>query len=982
MKKTLRKFLIITAVSILGMLGAANEAAAAPSAPPDIISKPGNPNTTQVVSKFSVQVGSGETEPVETFECRAYLASNPPAPEEGWQSCGNAPGVANRSFQNLANGTLKYEVRSKGFFPLYEVGPIASYTWVQNLSLPSAPVLTDVPPDPNTTDPEYRVHFDAAEGEVELVDRFQCRLDEPDWNSCDAKEIYVAVSNGEHKLEVRAGNQSGYGDVTSYEWTHDIPEPSPSVDLSSVSESRWVGTVDGMRLGGGIDADFDGVGMSNLGDVDGDGTDDLFVNGYKDSASPGHFVLLNRRNAKGTKSLGELSPSDGYKVIFPGEYLTGHSAIRIGDQNGDGVPDMAFTGYFPPSYDATSLLVIYGVRDPSQLPLCPGASVTRCLDMDGIPSGQGYLLRFSIQAFAEGWWSASTAGDFDGDGTTDIMLGGGLTYNLNDDLGNRQWIIKGGDREGTVTIDDLPADQTYTITDNPENQAASAGMALGGTGSGPLGDLNDDGYEDIFVSDAPQGGGHIVFGRPMTDPELNVSTADSDDGFRVYGPVVGESSLVNIGDVNSDGITDFAGSTFRGIVSDPDRMVSVIYGVPTGSDDLMVFGTDIEPGRGYTVGRGGLPADLGYNVKRAGDLNNDGLSDVIASAPRTPINGIILGGAAYLLFSQTNPQSPLDVGPELTSDLGVALLGDVGDDAGRSVEYLGDLDEDGLPDYAVGSPGADDAGKVNSGAISIVPGKNLVSQVRTQAPVVVGNESAVLSAGLATNNRDSEVWFEYGTSDEYGSTTESEEFEGSNNGDAASAAIDGLEKGTEYHYRAVAKNALGLVRYGDDKTFTTTNTADPDPVETCDLDPTGPGCAEYCQTNPTAMGCPDFDWCAANPGKCNNGGTKKTNAKLGLITTPKTIKVKRGKKGSISAIVFNSGGKTAHGVKVCVKAPKTVKVKKCQTIGGLGAGKTKTKQFKVKVTKKAKKGKKITLKFTASSKNAGKKTATVKVKVG
>ena len=177
----------------------------------------------------------------------------------------------------------------------------------------------------------------------------------------------------------------------------------------------------------------------------------------------------------------------------------------------------------------------------------------------------------------------------------------------------------------------------------------------------------------------------------------------------------------------------------------------------------------------------------------------------------------------------------------------------------------------------------------------------------------------------------------------------------------------------------MATNELSLTRYGDDKTFTTTNTADPDPVETCDLDPTGPGCAEYCEVNPTALGCPDYDWCAANPGKCG----KTANAKLAqLIASPKTIKVKRGKKGSVSAIVTNAGGKTANGVKVCVRAPKKfVKVKKCLTFGKIGAAKTKTKSFKVMVKKKAKKGKKITLKFTATSGNAGKKTAKAKVVV-
>src|SRR5690606_22443120 len=153
-----------------------------------------------------------------------------------------------------------------------------------------------------------------------------------------------------------------------------------------------------------------------------------------------------------------------------------------------------------------------------------------------------------------------------------------------------------------------------------------------------------------------------------------------------------------------------------------------------------------------------------------------------------------------------------------------------------------------------------------------------------------------------------------------------------------------------YHYRAVAKNALGLVRYGDDRTFTTTNTEDPKPVETCDLDPTGPGCAKYCEANPKAMGC-SADWCAANPGKC--GST--SSAKLTLISAPKSLKVKRGKKGTAQAIVVNSGGKAVSGVTVCVKAPKKlVKVKSCFKVGSLGAGASRSINVKIQAKKSAK----------------------------
>ena len=107
-------------------------------------------------------------------------------------------------------------------------------------------------------------------------------------------------------------------------------------------------------------------------------------------------------------------------------------------------------------------------------------------------------------------------------------------------------------------------------------------------------------------------------------------------------------------------------------------------------------------------------------------------------------------------------------------------------------------------------------------------------------------------------------------------------------------------------------------------------------------------------------------------------------AKLGgLKVKPKSKKVKRGKKVTITAKVKNVGESAATGVKICVTAPKKlVKVKKCVSKGSLGAGKTATAKFKVTVKKKAKKGKKAVLKLKATAKGlaAKKGKATIKVK--
>ena len=108
------------------------------------------------------------------------------------------------------------------------------------------------------------------------------------------------------------------------------------------------------------------------------------------------------------------------------------------------------------------------------------------------------------------------------------------------------------------------------------------------------------------------------------------------------------------------------------------------------------------------------------------------------------------------------------------------------------------------------------------------------------------------------------------------------------------------------------------------------------------------------------------------------GKPKLANLKI----KPKSKKVRRGKKVTFKVKVKNTGDATAKKLKVCVKGPKKlVKVPKCRKPGKLAAGRSKTVKFKVKVKKRAKKGKKAKLTFTAYAKGAKKKSGKATVKI-
>ena len=103
--------------------------------------------------------------------------------------------------------------------------------------------------------------------------------------------------------------------------------------------------------------------------------------------------------------------------------------------------------------------------------------------------------------------------------------------------------------------------------------------------------------------------------------------------------------------------------------------------------------------------------------------------------------------------------------------------------------------------------------------------------------------------------------------------------------------------------------------------------------------------------------------------------------------TPNKPKVKRGKKVKLKAVVKNTGDATAQGTKVCLKAGKKVKKalkpqgKSCVKRGALGPGAKKSATFKLKATKKAKKGRKYKLSFSLSGTGLPSAKSAVKVKV-
>lgn len=930
-------------------MGVPASQAAIPLAPA-ITASPSNPNTTHGTVTFSYGKDPSDPESINRFQCRRFETATPPAPTAGWSNCSNTNAqTGSVSYAGMANVSQTFQVKARATTPT-TFGPETSFVWTQNVPDPAlAPAITQKPDQTHTTSTKVSFAFKGGAGEENIPAGFDCRLDgsgaDP-WAACNGGTFSATPGNGPHTFEVRAKGGSGaISPVTTVEWTNAFPNPGTSVGLEDQFRSRIIGGEPNSQLG---PAQLGGAaGMSNAGDVNGDGKDDLMV--LSDFSRNGTVIFGgDRRNDAG---INDLPPTQAIRIVSTAD---DSAFIGIGDQNGDGRDDfLVATGY------PTEVYVLYTPSDFGALPPCNPGGALRCLNLADFTPSQGYRITASASPWDNALGGAFSAGHFDNDGIEDFGFS----------MGPNLIVIKGEAR--TADLDLSTADATNSIT--------YAGATM--NGPYPIGDLNGDGRDEIAGMGEPLGSGGmtVAFGREFSaDNERPIATNPIDfaDGFPVAAPPFQFTGITPLGDVNGDGRNDIAVGevSIAGLLSgDPmNGQVSIRYMPPLPLEGPLLIGFDMEPNEGYVVDGAGTEAGFGFSVTAGGDLNGDGIEDLLVGGPLTVRDGTLGAGAIYALFTHsTAPADPISAGAGLAPEDGVAIMnsripsgGNLDFAFGMGVVALGDVDGDGVPDFAAPDSAASFNGVSKSGVVYQFSGADIMARADTGGASAITDKSAMLSGSASGGRGQLDTKFEYGKSDSYGSQTESQQA-GDPSSQSVGAALTGLEANTTYHYRLVVTNERGLTRYGTDRTFTTATKPPP----------------EGCAADSTLPGCPDYDYCKANPGKaeCQAPVAKLSN----LIVSVGASKVKRGKKTAAKVAIVNTGTAAAAGVKVCMTAPKKlIGGAKCVNVGSLGAGATKTVRFNVTVKRTAKKGKVARLSFRATANGLGAKAGKANIRIG
>ncbi len=476
-----------------------------------------------------------------------------------------------------------------------------------------------------------------------------------------------------------------------------------------------------------IDANYSNNALSiqNCGDVDSDGYSDLLVHAFQDANLHGRLLLFRGGPAGppgGTTPTWTATPPG----LPSGAQFAGSVA---GDIDGNGYPDIvAGDGGGLPSWFGRlfTYLTNPSVHGSALLPATPSQTISD----PNQSNGQFFATR------------REPAGDFDGDGFADVVVGTYYSLNPLETNGNERLYVYRGGAGGLATtpFQEFATPQLYS------NYGARVG---------PAGDVNGDGLNDVWTTerayDGPggaysdEGAVLVYFGRRT--PAL--VAAPGQGAASISGTSTsGFGRAVSTGDVNGDGIDDLlVGSPDYSNGETGEGRVDLFLG-----DGLCGFRTT--PDWSYESNAAG--AHLGASVAIVGDVDNDGYTDVVAGAP--DFGGVLAGqGKAFLFRGRPpcagNPQQPCPHTPctnLLTQTASWTYVGaSVNAHVGASVAGAGDVNGDGLGDVLIGAPG-DFAGQADRGAVHVFHGRAAGTPVLTLSVTLdEGQQGSQFGAAVA-----------------------------------------------------------------------------------------------------------------------------------------------------------------------------------------------------------------------------------------
>ncbi len=464
-------------------------------------------------------------------------------------------------------------------------------------------------------------------------------------------------------------NGDGFSDVIVGAPAFDGGEPNEGVTFVYHGSASGPSTVaDWSREADQIGANY-GVAVSTAGDVNGDGYSDVIVGADLYDVAPGFFNNNGRVFGYYGSATGLPPGGTSWSKTGAVDEQFGAAVACAGDVNGDGFSDVLIG---VPTFESTGLQSNEG----------------RAMLYRGSNTGLGSTPTWNVESNkgnAEFGRSLGTAGDVNGDGYSDVIVG--APGYANPQVGEGRAFVYHGSGSGLPTVWDWS-------TESDQNDARL------GEAVGTAGDVNADGYSDVIV-------GAPLFDNGHTDEGLarvHFGSASGLLGNAVWS-VEGEQdgaqlgdSVATAGDIDGDDFADVmvGWPLFDNGETDEGR-ATVYTGQPSGLSSAPVWSAEGDQN----------DARLGEALATAGDVNGDGFSDVVIGT-RLYDGSLTDEGRATIHIGSADGLGELTVLTDATEELFGARYG-------LAVDAAGDVNGDGFGDVIVGAPyydgGFQDEGK-------------------------------------------------------------------------------------------------------------------------------------------------------------------------------------------------------------------------------------------------------------------------------